>query len=41
MIIDRTESETDIGQAEGVEFIRYEEGVAVFALGSGTYHFVA
>jgi len=28
-------------EAEGVQFVRYEKGVAVFELTSGTFHFVA
>jgi alpha-L-rhamnosidase len=36
-----TESDQPAAEAEGVTFLRYEEGVAVFALASGSYHFVA
>ena len=30
-----------VDQAPGVTFVRYEEGIAVYTLESGTYHFTA
>ncbi|MGC9349195.1 MAG: family 78 glycoside hydrolase catalytic domain [Anaerolineae bacterium] len=36
-----TEGDAPADEADGVHFLRYEQGVAVFALASGSYHFVA
>ena len=36
-----TESGIPAGQAEGVEFIRAENGAAVYQVGSGHYSFAA
>ena len=36
-----TEGGKSAGQAEGVKFLRLEDGAAVFTVGSGTYHFAS
>jgi alpha-L-rhamnosidase len=36
-----TEGRRHASQAEGVRFIRMQDGTAVYEVGSGTYHFVA
>jgi alpha-L-rhamnosidase len=35
------ESGKPVGQAEGVSFLREEDGNAVYSVGSGTYEFAA
>ena len=34
-----TESSQPTAQAEGVKFLRLENSAAIYAIGSGTYHF--